>query len=175
MKGQLKLLSDEIRECKDSLTGNDDKGGEWWENSVDGNCFEPKLPDTISVWIGIVDAGLVMEVRTLQILGPVGNTTGTNVLGIAQGNAITGNGYAGVSFRERLTQAFTGVNVTSNVGARLHDEADQIFVYKQNRVRVREKVRVEAADPRLMAVSSKLGALENTVALSRKALSVVMG
>lgn len=40
---------------------------------------------------------------------------------------------------------------------------------------MREKVRVESQDPSLMAALAKLGALEHTVGLSRRALDVVMG
>lgn len=42
-------------------------------------------------------------------------------------------------------------------------------------VKVREKVRVESQDPSLMAVMAKLSALEHGVAVSRKALDIVMG
>jgi G3E family GTPase len=41
-------------------------------------------------------------------------------------------------------------------------------------VRVKEKVRVESADPSLMAAMAKIGALEHAVGMARWALSVVM-
>ncbi len=46
---------------------------------------------------------------------------------------------------------------------------NQVDVY------VREKVRVESADPSLMSLSAKLGALSNTLALARRNLAAVMG
>lgn len=57
----------------------------------------------------------------------------------------------------------------------VHDEADQVFTYKDQEVKVREKVRVESQDPNLMAAMAKLNALERSVALGRKALDIVMG
>jgi hypothetical protein len=49
-------------------------------------------------------------------------------------------------------------------------------MYRGEEVRVREKVRVEgSADPSLLSLGAKLGALERTVAEKRKALEVLMG
>ena len=53
---------------------------------------------------------------------------------------------------------------------------DEVFVYRGEEVRVREKVRVEgSADPALLSLGAKLGALERTVAERRKGLGVCMG
>jgi len=52
---------------------------------------------------------------------------------------------------------------------------DETFSYQGQNVRVKEKVRVESADPSLMAVMAKLAALDHTVGLARKGLCVVMG
>lgn len=52
---------------------------------------------------------------------------------------------------------------------------DEIFHYQGQNVRVKEKVRVESADPSLMSVMAKLAALDHTVGMARKCLSVVMG
>jgi len=57
----------------------------------------------------------------------------------------------------------------------MHDEVDQIFTYKGQDVKVREKVKVESQDPNLMAAMAKMNALERSVALGRKALDCVMG
>ena len=57
-----------------------------------------------------------------------------------------------------------------------HDEMDEVFLYRGDEVRVREKVRVEgSADPSLLSLGAKLGALERTVAERRKGLEVLMG
>lgn len=57
----------------------------------------------------------------------------------------------------------------------MHDEVDQVFTFKGQEVKVKEKVRVESQDPNLMAAMAKLNALERSVALGRKALDIVMG
>lgn len=56
-----------------------------------------------------------------------------------------------------------------------HDEIEQLFQYKGQEVKVREKVRVESQDPALMAVMAKLSALGHGVAVWRHSLSIVMG
>lgn len=84
-------------------------------------------------------------------------------------NSITNQSYSGFSIRDRLAQALGGPR------APLHDEANETFTYKGQEVRVKEKVRVESQDPSLMAAMAKLGALEHSVALSRRALDVVVG
>lgn len=50
-----------------------------------------------------------------------------------------------------------------------------MFSYRNTDVRVKEKVRVESQDPSLISAMAKLAALEHTVELGRRALSVVMG
>lgn len=56
-----------------------------------------------------------------------------------------------------------------------HDEADELFKWKGEEVRVKEKVRVESQDPSLMAVMAKLTALEHEVMKWISALKVLMG
>ena len=77
--------------------------------------------------------------------------------------------FTGFSLRERLNTAL-GVPRPA-----MHDEAHDMFTYKGQEVRVREKVRVESQDPSLLAALAKLGALERSVTISRKALDIVMG
>ena len=57
-----------------------------------------------------------------------------------------------------------------------HDEMDDVFMYKGEQVRVREKIRVESsADPSLLSLWAKLGALERTVEAARVGLGILMG
>lgn len=56
-----------------------------------------------------------------------------------------------------------------------HDEVDEIFTWKGQDAKVREKIRVESSDPILMAALAKLNSLERTIALARKGLNTVMG
>ena len=75
--------------------------------------------------------------------------------------------------------AISGLSLRQRLGlaARLpeHDESGQIFTYKGQEVRVREKVKVESQDPNLMAVMAKLSALEHGIGIARKSLAIVMG
>jgi hypothetical protein len=56
-----------------------------------------------------------------------------------------------------------------------HDEVDDIFTWRGQEVKVREKLRVESSDPNLMAALAKLMSLERAVALAREGLNTVMG
>jgi hypothetical protein len=76
----------------------------------------------------------------------------------------------GFSFRDRLAHAL-------GAGPRphAHDEAEDVFSYRNTDVKVKEKIRVESQDPSLISAMAKLAALEHTVELGRKALHVVLG
>jgi len=104
---------------------------------------------------------LLLNVRTLEAAYPI---TGTNTP-----LSTAGGSYTGFSLRERLTTALTGGRPA------IHDEAHDVFAYKGQEVRVRDKVRVESQDPSLIAAMAKLGALERHIAMSRRSLDVVMG
>jgi hypothetical protein len=56
-----------------------------------------------------------------------------------------------------------------------HDEVDEVFTWKGNEVKVRDKLRVESSDPNLMAAIAKMNSLERTVALARRGLDTLMG
>lgn len=72
---------------------------------------------------------------------------------------------SGFSIRERL------------FGPRLppHDEAGQVFIWKGQEVKVKEKIRVESQDPSLMSAMSKITALQHEVQKWIAAVNVVMG
>lgn len=101
--------------------------------------------------------------RTLDVVAP-GSNTGTSTP-----TSLTGATYSGFSIRDRLAQALGAPRAPA------HDEADEFFTYKGQNVKVREKVRVESQDPSIMAALAKLSALERTVALSSRAVDVLMG
>lgn len=100
----------------------------------------------------------------LRILEVVNTSAGT-----ATPSSVTSTSYSGFSLRDRLAQALGGPRAPA------HDEANDVFTFKGQDVRVKEKIRVESADPNLMAAMAKLSALEHSVTLSRRALDVVMG
>lgn len=123
--------------------------------------FEPNLPQNVSFHLSICEAALVLHVRTLEFVQ--GGT------GASTPNSINTPSYSGFSIRDRLAHALGAPRAPS------HDEADETFSFKGHEVRVKDKVRVESQDPSLMAAMAKLGALEHSVAVSRRALDVVMG
>lgn len=165
ISGQMRLLHDNVKEAKAALKGWTDNQKPWYEDSVDESAFSPSLPNNLSFHLSISEAAVVLNVRTLETAYP---NTGTNTP-LSFGGGSGTPSYSGLSLRERLATALGGAKQV------FHDEAHEVFMYKGQEVRVRDKVRVESQDPNLMAAMAKLGALEHNVALSRRALDVVMG
>lgn len=78
-------------------------------------------------------------------------------------------------------------SIQPNLGSRLafaigaqrrleHDEMDEVFMYRGEEVRVKEKVRLEgSADPSLLLLGAKLGALERTIGGCILGLGIVSG
>lgn len=112
--------------------------------------FEPPLPPNVSFHLSIADAALLLHIRTLE---PVAGTPDT---------------LSGLGLRERL--AALGAPKMAP-----HDEVGHVFDYRDERVTVKEKLRVESQDPSLLSAMAKLSALEHSAAMSRKALDTVMG
>lgn len=163
ISGQMKLLHDNIQEAKAALKGGTDgqKVKAWHEEPLDPNIFDPPLPANVSFHLSIAEAALLLHVRTLEAAFPI---TGTNTP-----LSTSGGSYTGFSLRERLATALIGGRPA------FHDEAHEVFTYRGQEVRVRDKVRVESQDPSLISAMAKLGALEHNVAMSRRSLGVVMG
>ncbi|KAF1811060.1 hypothetical protein P152DRAFT_490141 [Eremomyces bilateralis CBS 781.70] len=180
--GQLRLLSTEIANARKELKGEEGTkhdGGLWTETGVARGCFEGTVGAAggggyaapgdaviregfhhLNVWVGVRGCVLEVVVRTLQPVQPESSGIGGGMLrGLA--NALGGQKLAA------------------------HDEEGKVFVVggveedagsgEGREVRVREKVRVEAQDPALIAVGVKLGHLNHVVGLARGALAVVMG
>lgn len=160
ISGQLRLLHDNIQEAWASLKGGSDQPA-WHEDPIDENAFSPPLPTNLAFHLSISEAAVLFHVRTLETAYP---HTGTNTP-----LAIAGQSYSGFSIRDRLANALGASKQP------IHDEAHEVFTYKGQEVRVRDKVRVESQDPSLMAAMAKLSALERNAALSRRALDIVMG
>jgi Rogdi leucine zipper containing protein len=165
--GQLRLLDVNLQEAKSALKGGNALQLPWYKNEMDETvcrvafcvafCFAnvqaflPSLPPSVSLHFYISDAALVLEVRTLEPL-------------------VAGSDYQpGYTFRDRLGFALG----TSKPPT--HDEVDEVFTWRGQEVKVREKVRVESLDPNLMAALAKMNQLERTVALARRGLDTLMG
>ena len=168
ISGQLRLLHDNIQEAKGALKGWIEGQKAWHEDPIAGDAFNPPLPDSISFHLSISEAAILLNVRTLEAAYP---NTGTNTpLSFSSISTSAGQpSYSGFSLREKLATALGGGRPV------FHDEAHEVFMYKGQEVRVRDKVRVESQDPCLMSALAKLGALERSVAVARRGLDVVMG
>ncbi|OJD34007.1 37s ribosomal protein [Diplodia corticola] len=149
ISGQLQLLYDNIEDARQALKGSPEVRPQWWDRPVDEKTFDPPLPAEVSVHLYLQDAGIILEIRTLE---PWTGDDGS-IFGIRKAIA----GALGVSH------------------APMHDEAEKVFTYREQEVKVKEKVKVETQDPNLISAMAKLNALEHHVALSRKALDIVMG
>lgn len=166
ISGQLRLLHENVRDAKSALKGWTEGQKAWNEEPVPADAFTPPLPDHVSFHLSISEAALLLNVRTLESAYPV---TGTNTPLSFNSTSGSQQSYSGFSLREKLVTALGGGRQA------FHDEAHEVFMYKGQDVRVRDKVRVESQDPSLMSAMAKLGALERNVAMSRRALDVVMG
>jgi hypothetical protein len=121
-------------------------GQAWFESPPDPETFSPPLPPTLSLHLTLLDSTLLLTLRVLESAA----TQPTPISRFA----------LAIGAQRRLE----------------HDEMDEVFLYRGEEVRVREKVRVEgSADPSLLSLGAKLGALERTVAERRKGLEVLMG
>lgn len=147
--GQMQLLQDNIQEARQALKGYSDVQMPWWEDPVDAKTFDPPLPSNVSFHLSVFDAALLLEVRTLEVQ-----------------NSEESSGWG---FRDRIAVALGGTRHHA------HDEVDRTFKYRGQEVRVKEKIRIESQDPALMAVAAKISALDHSISLSRRALSIVMG
>lgn len=166
ISGQLKLLHDHLINAKAYLKGSSPgqatdsiPGGEWWQHSVDPNVFQPPLPDYLSLHFTILDANLVLTIRTLVPTSP-GGTPSTPSEGAFS--------LSSFSLRNKLL----------GLGPRPpnHDEIGEIYEWHgKEDVLVREKARVETGDPNLMSVAAKLSALEHEVLRWRYNLRMLRG
>ncbi|KAK3707219.1 uroporphyrin-III C-methyltransferase [Vermiconidia calcicola] len=166
ISGQLRLLHDNIQEAKGALKGWTTGQKAWHEDALTAETFNPLLPDHISFHLSVSEAAILLNVRTLEAAYP---GTGTSTPLSTNSASTSQQSYSGFSLREKLVTALGGGRPA------FHDEAHEVFMYKGQEVRVRDKVRVESQDPSLMSAMAKLGALERSVAVSRRALDVVMG
>lgn len=158
--GQLHLLADTIDEARQVLKGGEEiNGGRWWEEPADETQFSPPLSPFLSVHLSIVDAALVLHLRTLTFITPDPSSSSST-------SSSTVSSLTGFSLRHRL-----GLLPKPPP----HDEIHQVFGWRGEEVCVREKVRVESQDPSLISIMAKLSALGHGVAVWRRALGVVMG
>lgn len=191
LSSQLRLLSEYLSESLSLIKGPQltDQAQipladtSWTSSSVPPDCFSPPLPSNMSFYLTLQDASLVLYLRALEPAdAPVAfGTKFALAIGTARRlehdeadrifafcpegaddqSPITASG----SVRGNLQRTRSG----GRGGGMGKGRGTETQVY------VREKVRVESADPSLMSLSAKLGALSHTLALARRNLAVVMG
>ncbi|KAI4274516.1 MAG: hypothetical protein L6R38_006085 [Xanthoria sp. 2 TBL-2021] len=169
ISGQLRLLGDIINEAKAIMKGGEEVvGGKWWEDDFNGDETDLNLPPfpTLSPHITLTPSSLLLTIRTL-VPSPSASAPSTN--GTSTPSSTSGPSLTGLSLRTRLTQILAPIPVPT------HDEADRTFLYRGAEVKVRDKVRVEAQDPSLMAVGAKLSAVGREVEGWRGRMAIVMG
>lgn len=117
--------------------------------------FDPPLLPYVSFHLSVADAALVLHLRTLE----------PNSAAHAPTAFATDISLTGFNLREKI------------FGPRHppHDEAGQVFNWKGEEVKVKEKIRVESQDPSLIAAMAKLIVLENEVSKWITALKIVRG
>ncbi|KAF3014223.1 hypothetical protein E8E14_008492 [Neopestalotiopsis sp. 37M] len=192
LSSQLRLLAEYLAESQALLKGpqltdqppnTSVQDTAWTSSSVPPSCFTPPLPANLSFYLTLQDASLVLFLRALEPAdAPVAfGTKFALAIGTArrlehdeadrvfafcpegadEQSPITASG----SIRGNLHRTRSG----GHGGGMGKGRGTETQVY------VREKVRVESADPSLMSLSSKLGALSHTLTLARMNLAVVMG
>jgi Rogdi leucine zipper containing protein len=113
------------------------------------------LPPYVSFYLTLSDAALVLYVRTLEPNSPSHTPTA-----FAPDISLTG-----LYLRDKIF----------GPRHRAHDEAGDIFTWRGEEVKVKEKIRVESQDPSLIAVTAKLTALGHEVLKCTASLKAVMG
>jgi hypothetical protein len=117
--------------------------------------FDPPLPPNLSFHLSISDSALVLYLRTLESNTPTHTPTA-----FATDISLTG-----FNIRDRLF----------GTRHRGHDEVGDVFTWKGDEVKVREKIRVESQDPSLMSAMAKLTSLQHEVMKWITAMKVLMG
>ncbi|KAK6859340.1 hypothetical protein PG995_002976 [Apiospora arundinis] len=163
----------------------------WTHSSVPPSCFSPPLnPAHLSVYLTIQDASLVLYLRALEPADAPVNFGTKLALAIGTARRLEHDeadrlfGYCPEGADDPIATEgsvmqnppnplqrtrSSGVAGGARGGGMGKGRGTETQVY------VREKVRVVSADPSLLSLSSKLGALGHALALARRNLAVVMG
>ncbi|KAK8131849.1 37S ribosomal protein rsm22 [Apiospora kogelbergensis] len=157
----------------------------WTHSSVPPACFAPPLnPAHLSVHLTIQDASLVLYLRALEPADAPVNFGTKLALAIGTARRLEHDeadrifGYCPEGADDPIaTEGSVLQRTRSGVGASAGARGGGMGKGRgtETQVYVREKVRVVSADPSLLSLSSKLGALGNALALARRNLAIVMG
>ncbi|KAL1841731.1 hypothetical protein VTJ49DRAFT_6645 [Mycothermus thermophilus] len=196
LSAQLRLLSQSLAEASAQLRGASSTSGSatdssWTTRSAAPSHFNPPLTQphpgsthpALSFHLTVQDAQLVLWLRSLEPVDAkvnfgtklalaIGTTRrlehdeSERIFGYCCNHDTSGGGGGGVVTGPRGSIASGAGPVHIPLSGTRTRSVD---------VYVREKVRVETADPSLMSLSAKLTALANTLALARRNLAAVLG
>ncbi|CAK7201556.1 hypothetical protein SEUCBS139899_004262 [Sporothrix eucalyptigena] len=172
LAAQLRVLAQALQDASSLLRGPPltETDPHWVTRSAALSHFSPPLPPGISFYLGLQDSQLVLWLRAVEPADTPVNLGMKFALALGTARRIE------------------------------HDEAEQIFTYccedghakglhtpaadadplappdeSPAKVYVREKIRVESADPSLLSLSAKLNALSHSLLQTRRNLAAVMG
>ena len=174
---QLRLLSQSLSEASALLKGPQPltaSDANWKTQSCPPAHFSPQPGPNMSIHWGIQDSSLILWLRALEPVHAPVNLGLKFALAIGTARRLE-HDEADQVFRYTYpegTHLDGGSSGRSSDGSSGGDNADE---KNQAEVYVREKVRVESADPSLLSLSAKLSALGHTLGLARRNLAAVMG
>ncbi|KAI0119859.1 RAVE subunit 2/Rogdi [Daldinia grandis] len=152
----------------------------WTTNSISLGHFTPPISRNLSLYVTIQDACLVIYLRALEPADAPVNFGTKLALAIGTTRRIEHDEADRVfSYRcDEESRIDSGTSASEHRGGSHSSSNDNSEGTEGNKkeveVYVREKVRVESADPNLLSLSAKLGALGNTLGLARRNLAAVM-
>ncbi|KAI3318850.1 hypothetical protein HD806DRAFT_304371 [Xylariaceae sp. AK1471] len=156
-------------------------GNDWTQSSAASTSFIPPLSHTLSFHVTIQDACLVLHLRALEPADAPVNLGIKLALAIGTARRLE-HDEADKIFTYRYHEADPPTTETGSTQSREYPtRGNKSSVTSDGggggveKVYVREKVRVESADPSLLSISTKLSALSNALSLARRNFAAVMG
>lgn len=149
----------------------------WTRLSAASSSFTPPLNPTLSFHVSIQDACLVLHLRALEPVDAPLNLGIKLALAIGTTRRLEHDeadrifAYCHHETPAQQQQQAKGSSSSSSGGG----SGGTVGSNETEKVYVREKVRVESADPSLLSMATKLTALSNTLGLARRNLAAVMG
>ncbi|TGJ84386.1 hypothetical protein E0Z10_g4380 [Xylaria hypoxylon] len=159
---------------------------DWTQYSAASTCFTPPLSQMLSFHMTIQDACLVLHLRALEPADAPVNLGIKLALAIGTTRRLE-HDEAEKVFTYRCQESDSSVHQSGFGQSQSYPMKGSRGAMGRNmgighggggeveKVYVREKVRVESADPSLLSMSTKLSALCNTLSLARRNLAAVMG
>jgi len=188
LSSQLRQLAQNLAEATAILKGTADPDQGWTSQSVSLTHFAPPRSQNISFYLAVQDASIIVYIRALEPADAPMNFGAKLAFAIGTARRLEhdeadkvfwyvcdhesrpdGSPVEGTTGSSGSASAVIAAARSPGTKTKKTQVRDKVDVY------VREKVKVESADPSLLAMSTKLTALANTLALARRNLAAVMG